>query len=136
MAYRRKMTSSEAVMFPALATIGVVLASGARLKRWIWLGLQAAVLGGVLFALWLFWVSLYKIHAMCPYCLATDVAVYTMAWYVTLYNIEQDYILTSKRFKRITDFSRKYHLYILITLFVLIVAFILRHFWYYYSRFF
>lgn len=122
------------IMFPALATIGIVLSSGAKLKRWMWLGLQVAVSGGVLFALWLFWVSLFKIHALCPYCLVTDVAVYSMAWYVTLYNIEQGYILTSKRFQSINKISRKYHLAILISLFFLIAVFILHHFWYYYGR--
>lgn len=122
------------VMFPALATIGVILAAGVKLKRWLWLGLQMAVSGGVLFALWLFWISLYKIHALCPYCLGTDVAIYTMAWYVTLYNVEQGYILTHKRFKKLNQFSRKHHLDILIGLFLFITAFILHHFWYYYGR--
>jgi len=122
------------VMFPALAAIGVVLVSGAKLKRWVWLGLQAAVLGGVVFALWLFWVSLFKIRALCPYCLVTDVAVLSMAWYVTLFNIEQGFILTSKKLKKYNEFARKHHLSLLIGLFLAIAAYILHHFWYYYGR--
>jgi len=122
------------VMFPALATLGVVLASGVKLKRWLWYGLQITVSGGVVFALWLFWISLYKVNALCPFCLVTDVAVYTMAWYVTLYNIEQGHILRNKRFMKLNDFSRKHHLDILIGLLLLIAAFTLHHFWYYYGR--
>ncbi len=124
------------LMFPALATVGALLVAGVTLKRWIWLGLQAAVTGGVVFALWLFWVSVYKVHALCPFCLATDVAVYTMAWYVTLYNIEQGYILTSKKLRKTMTFMRVHHLDLLILLFLVITAFILNHFWYYYGQYF
>ena len=122
------------VMFPALYTFGIVVASGVKLKKWLWLGLQAAVTGGVAFALWLFWISLYKIHGLCPYCLLTDAAVYTMAWYVTLYNIEQGYLFTAKKITPVTSFVRKHHLDILISVFLFIAAFILHHFWYYYGR--
>ena len=121
-------------MFSALATFGLLLAAATKFKRWVWLGLEMAVLGGVLFALWLFWVSLYKIHALCPYCLGTDVAVYAMAWYVTLFNIEQGYILKNKRFDKLKAFSRKHHLGIFIGLILLLATFILHHFWFYYGR--
>lgn len=122
------------VTFPALATIGIMLAAGTQLKRKLWLGLQAAVTGGVLFALWLFWVSLYKVRALCPYCLATDVAVLTTAWYVTLHNIEQGLLFKDEKFDRTNRLFRKHHFDILIGLFVLVGAFILHHFWYYYGR--
>lgn len=124
------------LMFPALATVGVILASGAKLKKWIWLSLQLAVTGGTIFGLWLLWISLYRINALCPYCLATDVAVITIAWYVTLFNIEQGYIFTSKRFKIFSSFIRKHHLYILIAIFLMFTALILNHFWYFYGQYF
>lgn len=124
------------VLFPVIGTLGLVLATGVKLKRWIWLSMQGAVTGGVLFALWLFWVSMYKINALCPYCLVTDLSVYAMAWYVTLYNIEQNYILKSERLKPFTNFLRKYHLDILVGLLICITALILHHFWYYYGRLF
>jgi len=122
------------IMFPALATMGIVMASGIKLKRWLWIGMQIALTGGVIFALWLFWVSLYKIHALCPYCLGTDAAIYTMAWYVTLYNIEQGYIFNNRKLNKFNHFIRKHHLDILIGIFLFTGAFILHHFWYYYGR--
>lgn len=122
------------VMFPALATIGIVMLAGTTFKRWFWLGLQLAVTGAVALAVWLFWLSLFRIHALCPYCLVTDAAVYTTGWYLTLHNIRQGYILRSVRFKKITGFCLKHHLDILLSLFLLIAAYTLKHFWYYYGR--
>lgn len=124
------------ITFSIIGTVGVILASGARLKRWVWLGMQMTVMAGVVFAVWLFWLSIYKIHGLCPFCLLTDAAVYTMAWYVTLFNIEQGYILKSNKFRYVNRFIRKHHLEILISIFLIIVIYIIQHFWYYYSRFF
>lgn len=122
------------MMFPVLAVIGITILAGAKFKRWFWLGLQAAVSAGVIFALWLFWLSLYRIHALCPFCLVTDVIVYASAWYVTLRNIEAGIIAVKSRWKKIADFARKHHLDILIGLYLLIIIFILHHFWYYYGK--
>lgn len=124
------------VMFAALGAISLTMIAGARFKRWFWRGLQLTMIGGVVFALWLFWLSLYRIHALCPFCLLTDVAVYTMAWYVTLYNLRQHNILKGKRLIRLTEFASKHHLDILIAIFLLITAYILQHFWYYYGKYF
>ncbi|MBW4062060.1 hypothetical protein HJC99_05810 [Candidatus Saccharibacteria bacterium] len=122
------------VMFPALAAFGLIAATGATLKRRHYLALQAAVTGSALFAVWLFWLSLYQIKALCPYCLVTDVAVYTVAWYVTLYNIQQGYILANARCRRFNAFVLKYNLELLLTFFVVVTAFTLHHFWYYYGQ--
>lgn len=124
------------VSFPALAMVGVTMLAGAKLKRWFWLGLQLFLFGGVAFALWLFWLSLYRIHALCPYCLTTDVAMYTLAWYVTVFNIQQGYLLSSARYKRIASFITKHHLDILLVVLVAIAIYTLHHFWYYYGRYF
>lgn len=124
------------VSFPAIAMVGVVMLAGAKFKRWFWMGMQLFALGGVVFALWLFWLSLYRIHALCPYCLATDAAMYTLAWYITVFNIKQGYILSAVRYKRITSFITKHHLDILLGVFLAIALFTLHHFWYYYGRYF
>lgn len=123
------------ITFPALAAFGMLLASGAQFKRRVWLGLQVAATGAVLFALWLFWVSLYKINALCPYCLLTDAAIYIMAWYITLYNIERGYLLKSTKLSSLKVFIRSHHLDLLIGVFLLVAAVIVNHFWYYYGHY-
>lgn len=122
------------VLFPIFFTLGVVLLADARFKRWLWLCLEAGVVGGFAYALWLFLLSVYKVHALCPFCLATDIVVYTSAWYVTLYNLEQGYIRLPKRFEVAGDFMRRHHLDVLILWFLILFTFIMHHFWYYYGK--
>ena len=122
------------ITFSILTTIGMALFAGATFKRWFWLGLQAGALGGFGFGLWLFWLSLYRINALCPFCLTVDTVVAVALWYVTLYNFEQKVISVPKRLQSVPGFMRRHHLDILILWFLLVVAFILHHFWYYYSK--
>lgn len=124
------------LVFPVLVTIGVALLAGARLKRWFWLGVESAAACGFLFTIWLFLLSVYRIHALCPFCLMTDVAVSTAVWYITLYNIEQGFIRLPKQTERVNNFVRHHHLDLLLTWFLLVFIFILHHFWYYYGKYF
>src|SRR5665213_843264 len=73
--------------WPVVITTGVVLLNGARLKRWYWLGLEAGTVFGIGFVHWLFFQSVFRIHALCPYCMVTWIMTITTFWYVTLYNI-------------------------------------------------
>lgn len=124
------------VMFTALGTLGLTILIGAKYKKWFWQGLQVAMIAGVAFALWLFWLSLYRINALCPFCLLSDAAVYIMAWYVTLYNLRLGHISVGKHTQRVSDFASRHHIDILVVLFLVIGAYILHHFWYYYGKYF
>lgn len=55
--------------FTASLTLGVVMLSGSQLARWIKASMWVGFLGGWLFALWLFFSSLYDIGVLCPWCL-------------------------------------------------------------------
>src|SRR4051794_19914558 len=48
--------------FPILVTVGVTMLAGARLKRWFWIGMQAGLTLGIVFAYWLLWQSMYRIR--------------------------------------------------------------------------
>lgn len=122
--------------FPALLTVGVALLAGATFKRWFWLGLQAGAIGGLIFALWLFYVSMYNIRALCPFCLTVDVVVYTLVWYITLYNIQAGHLAIKKKWQSGVNFAMRHHLDILVLWFVLIAVYVVQHFWYYYGQFF
>ena len=58
-----------AIAFGALAAIGAVLLSGARLPRWMWWGLSAGSLGGIAFVIWFLTVSIVTFGKLCPFCM-------------------------------------------------------------------
>lgn len=118
------------------ATGMAVLAGATRLKRWYWLGLQAGVIFGVCFVHWLFFQSVYRINALCPYCMVVWVMTITLFWYVTLYNIQTGVIRLKGWLQQAGWFARRHHLDILLLWFLVIAAFILKHFWYYYGQYF
>lgn len=120
--------------FPALITVGVALLASARFARWFWRLMEVGVVGGIVFALWLFWLSMYRVHALCPFCLTVDVAVYTLFWYVTLYNLREGHVKLPAKCQKAVAFTQKHHLDILLAWFVLLIVVILNHFWYYFGQ--
>lgn len=120
--------------FPVVIASGIVLLAGAKLKRWYWLGLEAGAVFGLGFVHWLFFESVYRIHALCPYCMGVWAVTITIFWYVTLYNIETEAIKLPAGGKKVAAFARRHHLDLLILWFLIIAAFILKHFWYYYGK--
>lgn len=120
--------------FAVLVTVGVAILAGATFKRWFWIGLETGIVLGLLFAYWLLFESIYRIKALCPYCLAVDVAVITTFWYVSLYNLQEEFIKLPARLIGLGDFARKHHLDILLFWFIILIALILQHFWYYYGH--
>jgi uncharacterized membrane protein len=125
------------VGFPIVITTGVVLLAGAqKLKRWYWLGLQAGTIFGVLFIHWLFFQSVYRINALCPYCIVVWAMTMTLFWYVTLHNIQTGVITLSGRLRQAAYFMRRHHLDIAGVWILIIAGLILHHFWYYYGQFF
>jgi uncharacterized membrane protein len=116
-----------------LAT-GAAMIAGAKFKRWYWLGLEVGTLFGMGFIGWLFFETMYRIHALCPYCMAVWVATITTFWYVSLYNIDQKNIKLPRKLLKPYGWVRKHHLDLLILIFIIIAAVILNHFWYYYGK--
>lgn len=122
--------------FPVLLTIGMGIMAGAKFKRWFWIGLQIGTIFGLAFVHWLFFQSVYRIQALCPYCMAVWIVTITTFWYTLLYNIEQRYIKlpASATWQQAGAFARKHHLDILLVWFLVIVFFILKHFWYFFGK--
>ncbi|HNV40113.1 MAG TPA: vitamin K epoxide reductase family protein [Ornithinibacter sp.] len=65
--------------FPVVAASGAAILAGGHLRRWYWLALLAGSLAGVGLVHWLIFQSLYRIGALCPYCMVVWVcAVVTL----------------------------------------------------------
>jgi uncharacterized membrane protein len=72
--------------FGGLVATGMMLSTGARLTsayRWI---LQIGLTLAVVFVHWLIFNALYRIGALCPFCMAVWAATIPSFWYVTLDN--------------------------------------------------
>jgi len=120
--------------FPVLVTLGVAMLAGARFKRWFWLGAQAGLTFGVIFAYWLLFESMYRIRALCPWCLSVDVVITTVFWYVTLFNFYSGYLTAPEKLRSAGQFIKRHHADILVAWFLAVAALILHHFWYYFGQ--
>ena len=64
------------VSFTVVVVTGLLALAKVRLPRWYWGGLAVGTLLGVAFIHWLIFQSLYRIGALCPYCM--------VVWAVTI----------------------------------------------------
>ncbi|VEG43309.1 vitamin K epoxide reductase [Mycolicibacterium flavescens] len=64
------------ISFTIVVVTGVLALARVALPRWYWAGLAAGTLLGAAFVHWLIYQSLYRIGALCPYCM--------VVWAVTI----------------------------------------------------
>jgi uncharacterized membrane protein len=113
--------------FAVVATAGVSMVAGAGFARWFWLGLQAGVSFGVVFVHWLIFQSLYRIEALCPYCMVVWAVSIPIFWYVTLRTLREG----SGPWRRAGEILTRYHTVVLIAWYAVIVLAVLQAFWSY-----
>lgn len=116
------------VGFSVLTASGMALAAGARLARWYWLGLQVGVTAAVVFVHWLIFQTLYRIEALCPYCMAVWAVTIPAFWYVTLHNARA--IATRPgRLRRLVGVLARNHAIVLTLWMVTVAALAAERFW-------
>jgi uncharacterized membrane protein len=64
------------VGFTVVIVTGVLAVAKVTLPQWYWIGLTVGILIGAAFVHWLIFQSLYRIGALCPYCM--------VVWVVTV----------------------------------------------------
>jgi uncharacterized membrane protein len=79
-------------LFPLVVATGVAVLGGVRLPRWWWLGMQAGTSFGIGLVHWLFAQSLYRIGALCPYCMVVWVVTIVVFSYTTLHNLDRGHL--------------------------------------------
>ncbi|WP_040828217.1 vitamin K epoxide reductase family protein [Nocardia jiangxiensis] len=57
------------VGFSVAVTMAVLAVAGVALPRWFWGGLWLGLVAGMVFICWLIFHTLYRIGALCPYCM-------------------------------------------------------------------
>jgi uncharacterized membrane protein len=121
------------VSYAVIVTIGAAMLAGAKFKKWFWQALSAGMLLAVIFVHWMIFQALYRIGALCLFCMFAWATTIPMFWYVTLYNLRNGNIKIPKRFAKIINFAQRHHGDILLIWFLIIIALILKRFWYYWS---
>ena len=118
--------------FAVVVTTGMAVLAGATLRRWFWLGLQGGTTLGVVFIHWLIFQSLYRIDALCPYCMVVWVVTIPLFWYTTLHNDRAGHlrVLGPRRAARL---AAEYHGVVLTAWYLAVAALIANRFWDYWS---
>jgi uncharacterized membrane protein len=69
--------------FTVVAVTGVLAMAKVPLPQWYWIGIAGGTLAGAAFVHWLIFQSLYRIGALCPYCMVVWVATISLLVVVT-----------------------------------------------------
>src|SRR5690606_18829800 len=85
------------VAFTALITLGLLLASGAKIQKRLWQLVQISATGGVVFMHYLFFQAVYRINAICPWCFVVWMITIPVFWYTTLYVFREGHLKISKK---------------------------------------
>ena len=75
--------------WPVVATLAVLLISGTALRRWHWIGLQVGVLGAIVMVSWLQFETIFRINALCPWCMVTWAVTIPTFWAVSGRNLRR-----------------------------------------------
>lgn len=121
------------VGFSAVVMIAAALLAGAVLKRWFWLVAQVGVTFAVAFVTWLQFQSIFRIGALCPYCMVVWSVTIPIFWYTTLYNLRQGNIRIRGKLRSINTFAQDHHGDILLVWYLAIIGVIIYKFWYYWK---
>lgn len=117
-------------VFGGQLMLGLVMLAGGKMKAWFWKFFSLGLLAGIAFTFWLMFETIYRINALCIYCMGVWAVMFTTGWYIFQYLLAEKHIKMNKKF---TKFVRTRHFDILLIWFVLIAGLILNHFWYFYG---
>ena len=121
------------VGFTVVLTVGAALFAGATFRPWFWLSLLAGTAAGLSFVLWLIFQSLYRIDALCPYCMVVWAVTIAIFWYTTLHCIESWIRSHGGEVGRVFRFVGEYRSTLLVFVYLCISVLIGQRFWDYWS---
>jgi uncharacterized membrane protein len=117
--------------YAALLAIALAILAGGRFARWFWRLVLIGLTFAVAFVTYLQFETLYRIGALCIFCMIVWVCTIPLFWYTALYCFQKGHIGTPVWFKRPLAFLRRHHADVVILWFLVIIALILKRFWYY-----
>ena len=117
------------VGFTIVVVTGVVLLAGVTLPRWYWVGLQTGTTFGVVFVHWLAFQSLYRIGALCLYCMVVWAVTIPLFLYVTLHTLDASLSPARHRLRRALSIATTFHSSLLTAWILAFVVAIALRFW-------
>jgi uncharacterized membrane protein len=129
--------------FAMLFAIGVMLFSGGRAKKPLWLLVNLGTLAAMIFVMWFFFESVYQIGSLCIYCMVTWAVTWPLFLYTTVWNFRENHFdieatnrksflfLKPKHQKNINSFFHfisRNHIQILVIWYLIIILLILFQF--------
>jgi len=121
------------IAFPVLITIGAVMLFGARMNKRFWQLFQVGALMGLEGIIYLFYQGVYRINALCIYCLSVWIVVLALNWYTLLWNLSENFIVLPKKIAGFKNWAIAHHADVLVTIYLILIFAILNHFWYYFG---
>ena len=127
------------VAFTVVVVTGVLALADVALPRWYWVGLAAGTLLGVGFIHWLIFQSLYRIGALCPYCMAVwavTIPLFVVVASIALRPLQTTGAVGSSRKSLIAAIGRVLHTWrwsLVALWFTALILLILVRFWTYWS---
>lgn len=120
--------------FAAVIVVGMSLLAGMQIvKNWYWRTFWAGTIFGVGFIHWLAFQSIYRIGALCPYCMVVWAVTVPIFWYTTLWLLREGFLKFPKGWGKISDFMQRNHLGLLLSWYILVFFAILNRFWYFFG---
>ncbi|GAY12595.1 vitamin K epoxide reductase [Pseudonocardia sp. N23] len=113
--------------FAIVLTVGVAILGGARFRSWFWAGLQLGVAAGVGLVHVLMVITLYRIGALCPYCMVVWAVTVPVFWYVTLGNLART--RSDDRDRGPVAFLLRYHSVPVLLWTITVAVLVLARFW-------
>lgn len=93
--------------YSVVVTVAVAGLGGVKFPRWFLILGNIGYLGGLLFAYWLFFQSVYAIEVLCPWCLIVTTATTLIFSAMTHYNLkENNFRLSEKSNARVQRFLK------------------------------
>lgn len=141
------------VAFSMLLAIGIMLYSGGQSSQsynwasyfnphfWLWVNL--GILIAVIFVMWFFYQSVYKIGSLCLYCMTVWAVIWPLFLYTTIWNFEENHFSIESGSKKsflflkvkhqkivnaVFHFISRNHFQILIAWYLIIIFLVLFHF--------
>lgn len=100
--------------FAMLFAVGVMLLSGGRSKKPLWLLVNLGTLAAMIFVMWFFYESVYRIGSLCLYCMITWAVTWPLFLYTTVWNFRENHFDVKHRVFNILHFISKNHIQVLI----------------------
>jgi len=118
------------IAFSMLFVIGIMLFFGGsnsslldkitgenRARKPLWLLVNFGTLSAMLFVVWFFYQSVYNIGSLCIYCMIVWLVTWPIFLYTTIWNYKEGHYY--KKFDTFLNFISRFHLQILIILYLI-----------------